>query len=61
MLPLSPWWKGTLAIDMSTSVFEHLEQFAGGERLARDDKGSQVEVPPPADELTRLRTVAAAC
>ena len=57
VLPLSPWWKG-LRQSTSTSVFEHLEQFAGGERLAPDDKGGQVEVPPPADELTWLLTVA---
>ena len=57
VLPLSPWWKDLIRPGPK-SVFAHLEAFVRGEQLAPDDESGPVEVPPPADELKWLLTVA---
>ena len=57
VLPLSPWW-AALIRPFEGSVFRRLEAFVSGERLAPGPSEDPIEVPPPADELEWLLTVA---
>lgn len=57
VLPLSNWWR-SLVRPRVDSVFEHLEEFVAGKRLAPDGSSDPLEVPPPDDELQWLLTIA---
>jgi serine protease AprX len=57
VLPLSRWWR-SLGRDFKAPVFESLKAFATGEPLVPDPSKDPIEVPPPADELEWLLTVA---
>jgi serine protease AprX len=56
-LPLSPWW-ASLIRPWKGSVFSHLEAFVDGRPLDPDSSPDPIEVPPPADDLRWLLTVA---